>query len=392
MSDEISILKNKYNLKQQQWEQEKQSLQQQLQQAQQRIQQLEAQQQSTNNTPSQPPIIPPKPDNAHAAVVAARKLPPIPTTPSSSASTSQTISTTVATTSNQLIQPVSTLKPLIPFTIDSPFFRKDLEEQFAKVQHLSSRLKRIISKAKEFCSSLNKFSEVSNQLSAELSASWNNVEQGFDDEIPIRTGQENPSLSAVMGKLGAMLATVSDISTNLSFSVDAFLVSVLGKQSANDVSQTVCISFLTYFTLCLLFVCSVDFRTKHVESCFESEKLLDKATQEYENAVDKKLNRKKIQHKDQKKAEQEQESIKLELGALATLKRQFELLRFDHTATLIDVLTHRRIDLVEMSCASFLSFSNFFREGRTVADLLKSEVDSMNSIIAQKRPIYRSSC
>lgn len=342
-----------------------------------------------------------------AASASGRKPPPIPTeggnTPRS------TNSTPNAALSPPPPPPPAALplRPLLPYTEDSPFFRRE-EAMFAtKVTSLSTRLKKVVTRAKEFSQATSKFAETASVLAAELSSPWTEVEGGLDAilasavqmqaaqaggaPVPSAASAPSPSkpehrtsrssiiqteelvsLSSAFGKLGAMLSTVCDIGTNLSVSVDAFLVSAM-----------------------------MDFRTKHIQSVLDKEQLLARAQEDFESAYVRRLNKKRersmlsgltgiVTDKQRKKAAAEEEEVRSAILVCSATRKQYELLRFDYVTLLNEVLLERRMELIEMVCASFLGFLTFFHEGHYVVDTLKREVDQINRHINLKRPLYQA--
>lgn len=332
-----------------------------------------------------------------ASAAATRKPPPLPNTNSNAGTSSATLAspTPASPVSPAPVRPPEALplRPLLPYSEDSPFYRRE-ETLFAtKVNNLSTRLKRIVVKAKEFSQATSKFAETANQLSAELSSPWTDVEGGLDAILAnaiqaqsapsfssssarstrssVIQSEEVASLSAAFGKLGGMLSTVHEIGTNLSVNVDAFLVSAL-----------------------------MDFRTKHIQSVLEKEVLLKKAQEEYENAVVKRLNKKRersmlsgigiVTEKQKKKQQQEDEEIRSQILVCSSLRKTYELLRFDYVSLLNEVLLERRMELIEMVCAGFWGFKTYFHEGSYMADAIRKEVDIISKTINQKRPLYHA--
>lgn len=335
---------------------------------------------------------------AAAASAAGRKPPPIPTSPNGANQNNRGGATPTTVT------PQLPLRPLLPYAEDSPFYRRE-EHMFAtKVNNLSTRLKRIVVKAKEFSQATSKFAETAHLLSSELSAPWGEVEGGLDailasaiqlqasqaglpqpDEhtAPNQPGhkstrssiiqtEELVSLSSAFGKLGAMLSTVCDIGTNLSVNVDAFLVSAL-----------------------------VDFRQKHIQSVLEKEVLLKKAQEDYETAIVKRLNKKRersmlsgltgiVTEKQKKKQQQEEEEIRSQILVCSSLRKTYELLRFDYVSLLNEVLLERRMELIEMVSAGFWGFKTYFHEGSYMSETIKVQIDQITKHINMKRPLYHA--
>jgi hypothetical protein len=271
------------------------------------------------------------------------------------------------------IEPEITYLPpnVLQFTEDSPFYRKDLADHRDRVLALGKRLKRIIEKSKDFCVSLTKFSESAGSLAGELNNKWDEIESGLD--INNNSSANDPvSLSNCMGKLGTMLYSMNDISNNLKLSVDAFLVQSLQ-----------------------------EFRGKYINLAEESCDKMDKATDEFESAIIKKLARKpksaentsnsgsnanklaSLLGKSYKKREEEEEAERQqEINNLANTKRNFELLRFSHTNTLNEILTERRLELIETTCASFLAFITYFHEGKIQSNKLLSKLQVSTSFLS----------
>ena len=262
---------------------------------------------------------------------------------------------------------------VLSFAEDSPFFRKQLHEHRARVEALGRRLKLVIDKSTAFCSATSRLAAAASELSSELSRGWGEVEADLDAD----TEKEDPvSLGSCMGKLGSILSTLSEISLNLKVSVDAFLV-----QSMDH------------------------FRVKHIHACADSVERLERVQDDYEAAIARRLSRRRkdmgpsghLPHanvdltskpKGSKSEVQQEDDARKELATVATTRRQFELLRFDHTHLLNELLTERRLELIEMVCASFLAFITFFHDGCYVADAVKVQVDSINLHLQWKRPLY----
>jgi len=312
----------------------------------------------------------------------------------STASTTSTTSTSSATsvnghpstTSASSSSSASTATPpvvytppqMLAFAEDSPFFRKQLEDHKRKVELLGRRLKSIVDKSQVFTANTARFATAAAELSVELTRKWDDVERDIDS-TPTTTDPdtEDPvSLSSAMGKLGQLLSTLSDIAGNLRQSVDAFLI-----QSMEH------------------------FRARHIQTCADSADKLERVREEYEAAITKRLSRRKkdmgqLGHlpsatsdlmakvKGSKREIEQEEEARKELALVAGARRSFELLRFDHTNVLNEMLTERRLELIEMVCASFLAFITFFHEGSYVADTVKVQVDNINTHMQWKRPLY----
>ena len=264
---------------------------------------------------------------------------------------------------------------MLAFAEDSPFFRKQLEEHKRKVEALGRRLKSIVDRSLAFTASTAKFAQAAAELSVELTRRWDDVERDIDN-APATEAEDPVSLSSAMGKLGTLLSTLSDIAGNLRQSVDAFLI-----QSMEH------------------------FRQRHIQTCADSVDRLERVREEYEAAITKRLSRRKkdmgqLGHlpsatsdlmakvKGSKREMEQEEEARKELALVAGARRTFELLRFDHTNLLNEMLTERRLELIEMVCASFLAFITFFHEGGYVADTVKVQVDSINTHMQWKRPLY----
>ncbi len=76
--------------------------------------------------------------------------------------------------------------------------------------------------------------------------------------------------------------------------------------------------------------------------------------------------------------------------ALGNLRREMELRRFDHVQLLNDICTQKRLELIEIVCASFLAFVTFFHEGDFCAQYLKEEVDLVSALIPIKKQQYEA--
>ena len=294
-----------------------------------------------------------------------------------SASSSATTAS-VSSTSSASPAVVYTPPQMLAFAEDSPFFRKQLEDHKRKVELLGRRLKSLIDKSQVFTASTAKFALAAAELSVELSRKWDDIEADIDS-TPNSTDPdaEDPvSLSSAMGKLGMLLSTLSEIAGNLRQSVDAFLI-----QSMEH------------------------FRQRHIQTCADSADKLERVREEYEAAITKRLSRKKkdmgqlgrlpsatsdlmAKVKGSKREMEQEEEARKELALVAGARRSFELLRFDHTNVLNEMLTERRLELIEMVCASFLAFITFFHEGSYVADTVKVQVDHVNKHMQWKRPMY----
>lgn len=277
-------------------------------------------------------------------------------------------------TNNPVVaQPAYAAPRVIAFAEDSPFFRKELDDARQRVESLGRRLKAVVDKSTTFCNTLSRFSQAAADLQGELEKSWDDIEANIDTS----SDDAGVSLSSSMGKLGAIVGTMSEISSNLRLSVDAFLISSFD-----------------------------DFRARHVTACQSSADKLEKMTEEYESAVAKRLSRRKkdtgpsgklpaassdftVKSKGSKSDMALEDEARRELAAVASARRQFELLRFDHTCLVNELLTERRMELIEMVCASFLSFGTFFHEGSYNAGLLKTQIDSINSAMQIKAPLNK---
>ena len=78
-----------------------------------------------------------------------------------------------------------------------------------------------------------------------------------------------------------------------------------------------------------------------------------------------------------------------EYQRLCQLRREMELRRFDHIQLLNEVCTAKRTELIEVMCASFLSFVTFFHEGWFAANYVKDEVDVLQEELTKRRLYYQ---
>ena len=78
-----------------------------------------------------------------------------------------------------------------------------------------------------------------------------------------------------------------------------------------------------------------------------------------------------------------------EYQRLCQLRREMELRRFDHIQLLNEVCTAKRTELIEVMCASFLSFVTFFHEGWFAANYVKDEVDMLQEELTKRRVYYQ---
>jgi hypothetical protein len=64
---------------------------------------------------------------------------------------------------------------------------------------------------------------------------------------------------------------------------------------------------------------------------------------------------------------------------LGELRRQYEMARYNHMQLINEIRTTRRLEMIEIACASFYAFITFFHEGHHVANSTKLEVEAVNA-------------
>src|SRR5689334_22201842 len=131
-------------------------------------------------------------------------------------------------------------------------------------------------------------------------------------------------MPASMRQLGTMFNTLAEVSRHLSLSLETLLVNAM-----------------------------VDFRDKYIKFAKDKGKLLEKAQDDYEAALVKALNRKKVvplapqavaalSVKQKKEHQAALDQLEADKQALSAMRRTFESLRFEQMQVLNDIQTARR--------------------------------------------------
>lgn len=262
------------------------------------------------------------------------------------------------------------LPHVLSFFEDSPFSRKQTEDHQAFVYALGERLKALTASSQAFCKAAADMGQAAEQLSNDLLSDWTAIEadpadapaddKKADEKTPLLDPRHifvPVSLASSMGNLGSMLQTMSSISRNLGTTFDALLIKGI-----------------------------VDFRTTHIKACKQSARTLEKLSEDFEQKLDKLMSKKHVKAvpgvpaKPKKKGQlTEVEQLALEKQQLGELRKQYEMTRFNHIQLINEIRTSRRLEMIEIACASFYAFITFFHEGHHVANSTKLEVEAVNA-------------
>ena len=179
----------------------------------------------------------------------------------------------------------------------------------------------------------------------------------------VGSSSEDPlSLGFSMGKLSAIVGCLGTVSNNLGMFVSHLLMTAI-----NSIGR------------------------KYRQEAKQSMLLMERLLVEYEEKLGLYLKKK---HRDRqrllnmtnifgkKKVHDE------ELMFLAALRRELELRRVEHVEVLNSIQTVRRLELVEVVNASFMSFVTFFHEGDFLAQELRKEVEPLSSQILRRKRFY----
>jgi len=133
-----------------------------------------------------------------------------------------------------------------------------------------------------------------------------------------------------------------------------------------------------------------EFNAKHVKNAQHSRRQAAKATEDWENALNKAMLRKVGLAQQSKKGKPSLDDLlQADRLQLSSLRRVFELIRFQHTQLLNTLHSqHVGCELVELACASLFAFVTFFHEGSHQLDSVKSEVQDINREICARRVVF----
>ena len=153
------------------------------------------------------------------------------------------------------------------------------------------------------------------------------------------------TLSTAMSKMSSIVSTMSSVTSNLSMFLEHLLVTA---------------------------VTSVGERYR--VACKKTMVSMESIIAEYELALSARLAQRKQEREKlfsvlnmfgQKKVLDE------EFMRICALRREMEMRRFDHIQLLNEICTSKRMELIEVMCASFLSFVTFFHEGWFASNYIK---------------------
>ena len=153
------------------------------------------------------------------------------------------------------------------------------------------------------------------------------------------------TLSNAMSKMSSIVSTMSSVTSNLSMFLEHLLVTA---------------------------VTSVGERYR--VACKKTMVSMESVIAEYELALSARLAQRKQEREKlfsvlnifgQKKVLDE------EFMRICALRREMEIRRFDHIQLLNEICTSKRMELIEVCCASFLSFVTFFHEGWFASNYIK---------------------
>ena len=170
------------------------------------------------------------------------------------------------------------------------------------------------------------------------------------------------TLSNAMSKMASMVSTMSSVTSNLSMFLEHLLVTAV-----TGVGE------------------------RYRVACKKTMVSMETMIAEYEVALSARLS--------QRKAEREKlfsvlnmfgqrKVLDEEFMRICALRREMEMRRFDHIQLLNEICTSKRMELVEVVCASFLSFVTFFHEGWFSANVVKDDVDVIQESITRRKAYY----
>jgi len=239
----------------------------------------------------------------------------------------------------------------VPFTEDSPFFRREISDEEKRIKSLHERLDHVAKLSQAVARAGEAFSKAAGDLGRAVSDDWTPYEKDPDSDV---------SLHESMQKLGLVLDHTSTIMGHLALSCDAFLAQ------------------------------SIDSSLREQKDLLsDTGNGLQEAQNNYENALSSYLSTKKDGKEKKKKnggvnGSGLDESITVE-EQLNNLRRQFELARFDHVETINTIHTDKVVDVVECTCASFFGFITFFHSGEYHVHSMKPEIEELNVKIQERK-------
>ena len=169
------------------------------------------------------------------------------------------------------------------------------------------------------------------------------------------------SLANAMSKMSSIVSTSAEITRNLSAFIDHVMVTAV--RSVGD---------------------------KYGVAVSKTQLSMATLLSDYELALQTRLAKKK--HDKQRNVLNmfgQRRTYDEEYQRLCQLRREMELRRFDHIQLLNEVCTAKRSELIEVMCASFLSFVTFFHEGWFAANYVKDEVDVLQEELTKRRLYYQ---
>lgn len=278
----------------------------------------------------------------------------------------------IPSTSMPPILPIPS-RPLLPYTDDSPFFRHLHSTYAQRIISFSTRLKKILSRTKDFTTLLMKLSDGANALAQELLVPWGDVEGALSgliwSSLPDHNIQHDElvSLSSSMGKLGTMVQALSEMLIHLVRSFEQFMINPIEALRVGEMKD------------------------------YEGERdKMSRYMNELDTNINKKLNRKRaagthgntavgLNSSQPKKTQYLDKTEIQEMEQLLHLRSQYELARFNTITACNSLLVEKRLELIEMLCASFAGFVSFMHEGSYMAETLKEQVNQITKAIYYKR-------
>ena len=212
-------------------------------------------------------------------------------------------------------------KEIMTYIKDSPFWWKKMNEGIDRVKRLTTRLKSIASLIQELCTLLKKFSTHCNKISGDVMKSWEDIENEFSGDVL--------SLNAQFFNLGDTINTLSTASMMLSHTLEKVIV--------DEFNQ---------------------FAEHHLNQLMTSNKELISMKSEYETSLQSVL------HNKQGNGENSNDNMYIiKKNRCESLRKQYELKRFDHCIILNNIINRHRYDIILNLCAAFCGFETFFHIG-----------------------------
>jgi hypothetical protein len=200
--------------------------------------------------------------------------------------------------------------------------------------------------------------------SASTSSAFSGSSGGGDDSSAAGSspGEDPLSLSYSMSKLASMVSCLASVTSNLGLFLEHLFVTALrgvGDKYRVEAKQTML--------------------------------LMERVMGAYEQKLQAFLAKK---HKDRLKALSltnmfgKKKVIDEEMMFISALRREMELRRLDHVDVLNSLMTARRLELVEVVCASFMAFVTFTHESDFCSRELRPLVEGITTAMPRRRRFY----